>query len=74
MSGNLTLKIVPRKLQPRKKFKLTEGDVNAITEYSRGSTLLQKFLTFESSKILFLIRFKRNELFEALKWSGAFKG
>ena len=25
MSGNITLKIVPRKLQPRKKFKLTEG-------------------------------------------------
>ena len=25
MSGNITLKIVPRKLQPRKRFKLTEG-------------------------------------------------
>ena len=25
MTGNITLKIVPRKLQPRKKFKLTEG-------------------------------------------------
>ena len=52
MTGNITLKIVPRKLQPRKKFKLTEEDVNAITEYSRGFTLLENFLTFESFKII----------------------
>ena len=52
MTGNITLKIVPRKLQPRKKFKLTEEDVNAITEYSQGFTLSEKFLTFESSKII----------------------
>ena len=48
MTGKITLKIYPRKLQPRKKFKLTEEDVNAITEYSRGFTLLEKILTFES--------------------------
>jgi hypothetical protein len=51
MTGKITLKIYPRKLQPRKKFKLTEEDVNAITEYSQGFKLSEN-LTFESSKII----------------------
>ena len=54
MSGNITLKIVPRKLQPRKKFKLTEG-VNLTASPKTPvlfSTQLQAKKTYITKKIV----------------------